>query len=103
MSDALRPTEFVWNGVAGIARHERVEISFSAWPPALLPGRAVTFLLFIPATRQFEVIEGIARRDMTGPEKAAVFSWLKGLAAAGHGYFHQPINTPCSTTAKDST
>jgi hypothetical protein len=85
MSDALRPTEFVWNGVAGIARHERVEISFSAWPPALLPGRAVTFLLFIQA------------------ETAAVFSWLKGLAAAGHGYFHQPINTPCSTTAKDST
>lgn len=87
MSDALRPTEFVWNGAVGLARHERVEMTFSAWPAALLPGRAITYLLFIPCTRQFDVIDGYTRRELTREEKAAVFAWLKGLAAAGRGYF----------------
>jgi hypothetical protein len=94
MSDALRPTEFLWNGAVGLARHDHIEIAFDRWPSALLPGRAITYLIFIPVTRQFELIEGGIRRDMCGQDKAAVFAWLKGFAAAGHGYFNRSA-PPC--------
>jgi hypothetical protein len=97
MSDELRPTEFLWNGAVGLARHDHVEMSFKAWPAALLPGRAIGFLIFIPVTRQFELIEGGIRREMSGPEKAAVFAFLKGFAAAGHGFFNLPAPPPCSS------
>ena len=90
MSDALRPTEFLWNGAVGLARHERVEIGFTKWPPGLMAGRPISFLLFIPCTRQFELIEGGVRKDMARDDKAAVFHWLKGLAQAGHRYFDGP-------------
>lgn len=90
MSDQLRPTEFVWNGAVGLARHEHVEMTFSAWPHALLPGRPISYLIFIPCTRQFELIEAGVRKDMAREDKAAIFSWLKGLAEAGHSYFDGP-------------
>lgn len=99
MSDALRPTEFLWNGAVGVARHERVELTFKRWPAALLPGRSISFLLFIQSTNQFELVEGIHRRDLTRDEKVAIFSWLKGMAAAAHCYFDNPPGqAPCSTT-----
>lgn len=94
MSHQLRPTEFIWNGAVGLARHEHIEIAFDRWPDALLPGRAISYLIFIPVTRQFELIEGGIRRDMGGPEKAAVFAWLKGFAAAGHAFFNRA--PPCN-------
>ena len=87
MSHALRPTEFIWNGAVGVARHERVAIEFTAWPSALMPGRSITYLLFIPCTKQYELIECGSRRELCRDDKAAVFSWLKGLARAGHQYF----------------
>ena len=103
MSRELHPTEFIWNGVVGMARHDHIEISFDHWPSALLPGRAISYLIFIPVTRQFELIEGGARSDMTGTDKAAVFAWLKGFAAAGQGFFNQAPTPPCSTTIKGNS
>lgn len=97
MSHQLRPTEFIWNGAVGLARHDHIEIAFDRWPAALLPGRSISYLIFIPVTRQFELIEGGVRRDMGGPEKAAVFGWLKGFAATGHEFFNRappPCNAP---------
>jgi hypothetical protein len=90
MSNALRPTEFVWNGAVGLARHEHVEMDFKSWPAALLPGRSISYLLYIPVTHQFELIENGRRRDLARDEKAAVYSWLKAMAAAAHDFFDRP-------------
>jgi hypothetical protein len=90
MSAAMRPTEFIWNGAVGRAKHQRIEISFDRWPPALMPGRAISYLLFIPASGQFELIEGLQRRELRRDEKAEVFAWLKGFVAVGHEYFDRP-------------
>ncbi len=91
MSDELRPTLLLWSGHAGLARHDGVELKFSRWPGAVLPGIAVIECRYIPVTREFELRESAKGwREMSRTEMTSVYSWLKGLAEAGHRYFDGP-------------
>jgi hypothetical protein len=83
MSSALRPTQLLWNGHVGLAKHEGVSVEFSIWPAAALPGVQVLSMRYVPSHHDFEVVEAVVGpRPLTQAEKASCYTLLKNVVAA---------------------